>query len=173
MRIMRTPRLALAGALLALTGLTVACSGSSAETATSSGSPSPSAVAAPDAFPVTVTGANGSLTLDKAPEKIVSMGPTLTEMLFAVGAGAQVVAADDNSNYPSDAPKTDLSAFQPNAEAVATYAPDLVLVNSDSNGLVAALETLNIPALVLEAPTTLDGAYEQIGAGGHGDGPRR
>lgn len=170
MRIVHSPRparlLALAAALLTLTGLTAACTGSSAETSTGSGasapSTGPSATALPDAFPVTVTGANGNLTLTEAPEKIVSMGPTLTEMLFAVGAGPQVIAADDNSSYPADAPKTDLSAFQPNAEAVAKYAPDLVLITNDSNGLVAALGTLKIPALVLAAPSDLAGAYDQM-----------
>jgi ABC-type Fe3+-hydroxamate transport system substrate-binding protein len=166
MRIVRSPhsatRLALAAALLTLTGLTAACTSSSAETAAPSPSTSPAVTALPDAFPVTVTGANGDLTLTEAPEKIVSMGPTLTEMLFAVGAGPQVIAADDNSTYPADAPKTDLSAFQPNAEAVAKYAPDLVLITNDSNGLVAALGALKIPALVLAAPADLDGAYEQL-----------
>ena len=59
------------------------------------------------------------MTLDERPEKIVSLAPTATEMLFAIGAGPQVIAVDDQSNYPADAPKTDLSGFQPNAEAIA------------------------------------------------------
>ena len=48
-------------------------------------------------FPVTV----GSVTLDKQPQKIVSLAPSLTEMLFAIDAGRQVVAVDEYSNYPS------------------------------------------------------------------------
>ena len=44
-------------------------------------------------------------------------------MLFAIGAGPQVDAVDDQSNYPADAPKTDLSGFQPNAEAIAGKSP--------------------------------------------------
>ncbi len=174
MRITRSPRPAqhatrrvlLASALLALAPLSAACGSGSTESAGTTGGASPAvsnpASAPPDAFPVTVTGANGEVTIESAPEKIVSMGPTLTETLFAIGAGAQVIAADDNSNYPADAPKTDLSAFQPNAEAVAKYDPDLVLVNSDSNGLVDALTTLKIPALVLSAPTTVDEALDQM-----------
>ncbi len=153
-----------------------ACGGSSTSTATpsaiGSAAGSPSATL-PDAFPVTVTGANGDVTLPKAPEKIVSMGPTTTEILFAIGAGTQVEAVDDNSTYPPEAPKTKLSAFQPNAEAVAGYAPDLVVVTNDANGLVASLDKLKIPTLVLPAAKTLDEAYAQMitlgKATGHAD----
>jgi iron complex transport system substrate-binding protein len=151
----------IAPVLLALAG----CGGSSTATATpsapASAAGSPSATLA-NAFPVTVTGANGKVTLARAPERIVSMGPTTTEVLFAIGAGPQVKAADDNSTYPTDAPKTKLSAFQPNAEAVAGYTPDLVVITNDANGLVASLTTLKIPALVLPAPKTLDEAYAQM-----------
>lgn len=168
----RATRPALAAALLVLVTLVAGCgSGSDADTSETSTDASSSAPS--DAFPVTLTGANGEVTIEQAPEKIVSMGPTLTETLFAVGAGPQVAAADDNSNYPAEAPTTDLSAFQPNAEAITEYEPDLVLVNSDSNGLVDALTQLEIPTLVLEAPKDLDSAYEQMvtvgRATGHGE----
>ena len=62
------------------------------------------------AFPVTVTGDNGELTLDEQPEAIVSMSASATEMLFAMGAGTQVEAVDSTSNYPEDAPITDDAA---------------------------------------------------------------
>lgn len=110
------------------------------------------------AFPVTV----GTLTLDKRPERIVSLSPSATESLFAVGAGAQVVAADDNSTYPPQAPKTALSGFKPNAEAVAGYQPDLVVISNDSDNISAALNTLRIPVFLAPATKTLDEAYAQI-----------
>jgi iron complex transport system substrate-binding protein len=113
-------------------------------------------------FPVTVTGAHGELTLDERPEKIVSMSASATEMLFAIDAGEQVLAADDNSDYPSDAPTTDLSAFTPNAEAIAGYGPDLVVLSDDLNGIVDALDALAVPTLLLEAAATVDDSYEQI-----------
>jgi iron complex transport system substrate-binding protein len=113
-----------------------------------------------DDFPVTVTGANGEVTLDARPERIVSLSPTATEMLFAIGAGDQVEAVDDQSDFPADVPTTDLSAFEPNPEAIAGYDPDLV-VASDA-AVEDALERVDVPVLVLEAPARLRGAYRQI-----------
>ena len=128
---------------------------------------------APAAFPVSVTGANGKLTLDAQPETIVSMSATSTEMLFAIGAGTQVEAADSTSNYPKDAPTTDLSAFTPNAEAIAKYNPDLVILSDDLNGIVDALGALKVPTLLLPAAKTLDDTYHQLetlgDATGHAD----
>ncbi len=115
-----------------------------------------------DAFPVTVTGDNGELTLDEQPDTIVSMSATATEMLFAIGAGDQVEAVDDNSNFPEDAPTTELSSFTPNAEAIAAYAPDLVVLSDDQNGIVDALDALSVPTLLLTAADTLDDSYEQL-----------
>lgn len=114
------------------------------------------------AFPVTVTAANGEVTLDERPERIVSLSATATEILFAVGAGDQVVAVDSTSNHPPEAPTTDLSAYEPNAEAVADLDPDLVVVSDDINDIVASLEALGIPVLHQPAAETLDDTYEQI-----------
>lgn len=111
------------------------------------------------AFPVTV----GSLTLDKRPERIVSLSPTGTEMLFAIDAGKQVVAVDDFSTFPADAPKTNLSAYKPNAEAIAKYQPDLVVVYFDTEKIVDQLKALKIPTFLAPAATTLEDAYAQIG----------
>ena len=126
------------------------------------------------AFPVTVEGDNGSLTIEEQPDEIVSLSPTATESLFAIGAGEQVVAVDDQSNYPADAPVTDLSGFQPNVEAIAGYEPDLVIASYDPGGLVDGLEKLDIPVLLQDAAPDLDGAYDQIetlgAATGNADG---
>ncbi|SNR62625.1 ABC transporter substrate-binding protein [Blastococcus mobilis] len=120
------------------------------------------ATAESGAFPVTVIGADGELTLEEQPENIVSMSATATEMLFAIGAGEQVEAVDDNSNHPEEAPTTDLSAFTPNAEAIARYAPDLVVLSDDLNGIVDALDSLSVPTLLLPAAETIDDTYEQL-----------
>jgi cobalamin transport system substrate-binding protein len=77
-------------------------------------------------YPVTISAANGSVTIPKKPLRIVSLSATATEILFAIGAGSQVVAVDDQSNYPAEAPKTKLSGYEPNIEAIASYTPDVV-----------------------------------------------
>jgi iron complex transport system substrate-binding protein len=125
------------------------------------------------AFPVTVTGTGGDVTIDARPERIVSLSPTATEDLFAIGAGDQVIAVDDQSNYPADAPTTDLSGFEPNVEAIAGYEPDLVVFATEPGDLGSSLEGLGITALQLDAAPNLDVAYDQIeqlgAATGHAD----
>ncbi|WP_018217196.1 ABC transporter substrate-binding protein [Salinispora vitiensis] len=147
----RTPRFltaALAVAALALGG----CAEKSTD------SPADDGASSAATFPVTV----GSLTLEEQPEKIISLSPTATEMLFAIGAGPQVVAVDDNSNHPAEAPQTDLSSFQPNAEAIAAHNPDLVLLSDDRNKIVDQLTTLKIPVFLTPAAVTLDDTYRQF-----------
>jgi iron complex transport system substrate-binding protein len=95
-------------------------------------------------------------------DHIVSISPTATEILFAIGAGDQVVAVDDQSNYPTDAPKTELTSYQPNVEAIAKYDPDLVVSSSDDPDLVDGLDKLGIPVLVQKAAVEVTDVYTQI-----------
>jgi iron complex transport system substrate-binding protein len=138
---------------------------------------SSSRTATPSAFPVTVKASNGSVRLPAQPERVVSLSPTATEMLFAIGAGPQVVAVDDQSNYPAQAPMTKLSGFEPNLEAIAGYKPDLVVAASDTGDLAKGLGALHIPVLIQEAAATLDDSYAQLRAlgvaTGHPDGASR
>jgi cobalamin transport system substrate-binding protein len=97
-----------------------------------------------------------------APRRIISLSPTATESLFAIGAGKQVVAVDDQSDYPRRAPKTSLSGYTPNVEAIAGYGPDLVVVQSDANDAVGGLRRLKIRVLVQPAAKNLSQAYAQI-----------
>ena len=103
-------------------------------------------------------------TADEAdyPASIVSLSATATEILFAIGAGDQVVAVDSFSNYPSEAPTTDLSAFEPNLEAIVAYDPDLVVISYDPGELVAGLEAVGIPTIVQFTATSLDDVYSQV-----------
>jgi cobalamin transport system substrate-binding protein len=104
----------------------------------------------------------GSASSATPPQRIVSLSPTATETLFAIGAGKQVVAVDDQSDYPAGAPRTKLSGFTPNVEAIAGYKPDLVVVAYDPNGLSSTLRGLGIRVLVQDAAKTLAQAYAQI-----------
>jgi iron complex transport system substrate-binding protein len=142
-------------AFSAIVGIALAACG-----ATPSGSPSSSQAAH---FPVTIPGAGGaSVTITRQPQRIVSLSPTATEMLFAIAAGGQVVAVDDQSTYPANAPVTKLSGFQPNVEAIAAYTPDLVVAVDDTGGIVHGLGALNIPILIEPAAKNLDDSYKQI-----------
>ncbi|MFI0481471.1 ABC transporter substrate-binding protein [Actinomadura sp. 9N215] len=111
---------------------------------------------------VTVQAANGAVEVPANPKRIVSLSPTHTETLFAIGAGSQVVAVDDYSSYPANAPRTKLSGFKPNAEAVIAYKPDLVVLSDDLGGIVKALEKVKVPVLLEPAATKLDEAYDEI-----------
>jgi iron complex transport system substrate-binding protein len=96
------------------------------------------------------------------PHRIVSLSPTATESLFAIGAGSQVVAVDDQSDYPKRAPRTSLSGYTPNVEAIAGYRPDLVVLSGDANDVIGGLRKLGIRVLLQPAAQTLSDAYAQI-----------
>ena len=127
----------------------------------------------PSSFPVDGRrGRTAQVTIDERPERIVSLSPTATEDLFAIGAGEQVIAVDDQSNFPPDGPTTELSGFEPNVEAIAGYEPDLVVFATEPGDLGSSLEGLGITALQLDAAPTLEVAYEQIEQLGLGDRSR-
>ena len=113
-------------------------------------------------FPVTIETPTGPVIISGQPGSIISLSATATEMLFAMGAGDQVVAVDEFSDFPAEAPTTDLSGFTPNVEAIASYAPDLVVLSFDPEGLVASLASLDIPVIQHGAAVTIDDTYTQI-----------
>ena len=149
-------RRVLIGTLLAFSSIAAACGSDS--------STSPDSVAV-----------DSTEVVSEAPQKIISLSATHTEILFAVGAGEQVVAVDSMSNYPAESAGvlTDLSAFEPSVEAITAYEPDLVVIGDDFVGLAEQLTAVGIESWVSSAPTTLDEAYAQIEdlgtVVGHGD----
>lgn len=185
----RRPGRALLAALLGAASLLAACSSGADSTAAdstaagSTGAPgtttadtttADSSTAQGDAgFPVEIDTAAGPVTIEARPEAIVSMSPSATEMLWAVGAGDQVKAVDSLSNYPAGAPVTDLSAFEPNLEAIAAQQPDLVVLGFPNDEIEDGLAGLGIPVLLQPAATSLDDTYSQLSelglATGHPD----
>ncbi len=107
------------------------------------------------------------------PQCVVSMSPTATETLFAIGAGKQVQAVDTDSNYPtSGLPKKRINALNPSVESVAgickvtkahpSAKPDLVIIAYDANDIQQKLTGLGVKVITEGAPSTLIGAYQQI-----------
>jgi iron complex transport system substrate-binding protein len=116
---------------------------------------------------------NPSHAAPNIPKRIISLSPSATEILYAIGSGKQVIAVDDLSNYPSEAPMTKLSAFNPNVEALLNYKPDLIVLNADATKALevkAALEKLRIKVFLERAPKTLREAYLEITALGRATG---
>ncbi|MCP4225105.1 MAG: ABC transporter substrate-binding protein [Actinomycetia bacterium] len=121
-------------------------------------------------FPRVVATPTGDVAIEARPERIVSLSATATEMLFAIGAGEQVEAVDSFSNYPAEAPTTDLSAFEANLEAVAVHDPDLVILGWPNDEVEAGLTQIGVPVLVLAAAVSIDGTYEQVAILGEATG---
>ena len=114
------------------------------------------------AFPVTLQTPTGDLVLVDQPTRILSLSPTATEMLFAIGVGDQVIAVDDQSNYPPEAPTSDISGFSPNLEAILALEPDLVVHSYLPEDIEQGLSNVGIPSLTQYAATSLDDTYLQI-----------
>ena len=96
------------------------------------------------------------------PQRIVSLSPMATEVLFAIGAGEQVVAVDEFSYFPPEAPVTGLSGWDPNVEAVLSYEPDLVVIANDANDLMAGLDAVGVSVLLSSAPFDFESGYQSI-----------
>src|ERR1700722_6268977 len=122
-------------------------------------------------FPVTITSFAGKVQVPVRPGAIISLSPTATEMLYAIGAGRQVKAVDDDSDFPANAPVTKLSGFTPNAEAITAYKPDLVVISNNIAGITAKLQALSVPVLDLPAAANLQQEYAEFDQLGLATGP--
>jgi len=117
-------------------------------------------------FPVRVRTPYGLVYIKSQPRSIVSLSATATEMLYAIGAGSQVKAVDKYSNFPTNAPMTNLDGFSASAEAIAKYKPDLVIVSYAPASFRAQMAKLKIPVIYDPAAPTLAVAYQQyVGLG--------
>jgi len=150
-----------AGAIAGLSLLAAACGSDDPDT--SATTDAPAATAEATATTAAVPGTTEGGAADAVPSKIVSLSPTHTETLFAIGAGDQVIAVDDQSNYPAEAAavQTDLSGYTPNVEAIAAYEPDLVVTSGDQT-LTDQLEAIGLTVWSGESATSFDEAYAQI-----------
>jgi iron complex transport system substrate-binding protein len=144
-------------ALTAFLLTAAACGDDSTESSdTAAPDTTPADTAAPDTSPA------DTVPADDVPQAIISLSPTATEMLFAIGAADQVIAVDDFSDYPAEAldKPHDLSGYEPNVEAIAALEPDLVIMQNST--VQEQLEALGIEVWVGLAATTFDDVYTQI-----------
>jgi len=116
-------------------------------------------------YPLKIISAGFATKLPAKPLRIISLSPSATEILFAIKAGPQVLAVDDNSNYPANAPTSALSGFAPNLEAIVALNPDFVILNKDSaksDAIHKSLTNLGIPVMMEAAARNLSDVYREI-----------
>jgi iron complex transport system substrate-binding protein len=114
------------------------------------------------ALGIVASAVSAHATASKFPHRIISLSPTATEDLFAIGAGKQVIAVDDQSDFPKSAPKTSLSGFTPNVEAVVAYHPDLVVISYSPKDFAGALAKAHIRVLLQPFAVSFKDAYAQM-----------
>ncbi len=116
-------------------------------------------------YPLQVKSGGYITKLSAKPVRIISLSPSATEILFALNADSQVLAVDDNSNYPARVPKSDLSSFTPNVEAIAALDPDLVVLQINATNAKTvrdALTKIEIPVFVEPAAKNVNDTYKEI-----------
>lgn len=148
-------RIALLGALV----LSISCgTGTILAPASSSPSPTVNPSTSAAAFPTSVTDfQNRSVAISKRPERIVSIGPSNTEFLFALGAGDRVVGTDDYSDEPAAAKaKEHVGGVKVSLEKVASLKPDLIITVRFSDGTLEALTQTSAAVLVVDPQGAAD-----------------
>jgi iron complex transport system substrate-binding protein len=125
-----------------------------------------------DGFPARIRHDDGVAEVPARPERIAALSGTHVEMLFAIGAGSQVIAGDLFSNYPPGEVESLqlLDSFNLSVEALIDLAPDLVVLSYDPGAVAAALEAVEIPTVLFETAGSLDDVYDQILALGNAAG---
>jgi iron complex transport system substrate-binding protein len=170
--------------LFILAFLMAACSPSGTPVPLNSPTPAPTATSRPatatpaatdtpaaTTAPVTVAdGLGGTLTFAKPPQAIVSLAPSTTEILFAIGAGPQIVAREDFTNYPPEAaklPSVGGMSGPVSVEQVVAFKPDMVIVAPiTAPELIKSIQDLKIPVLMLPNPKVLADLYADIDLAG-------
>lgn len=152
---MNTHRLHKLVSLMALAGLVVGCTVSI---------PQPQPVAVPASEPRVVTDSRGQeVAVPAEVKRIISLAPSNTEILFALGLGDKVVGVTNFCDYPEEAKAVEKvgDAFNMNVEKIVSLSPDLVVAIGGMTEVMARLEELGIAVLVLQ-PTDLESIYQTI-----------
>ena len=115
-----------------------------------------------ESFPISVKSADGAVQIPSRPDRILSLSASATQMLYAIGAGSQVVGVDKYSTYPANAPRTKFTGYESSAEDYLYLRPDLVIFAFETGTLIQQLKTLRIPALLLPPATGIAGVDGQL-----------
>ena len=118
-------------------------------------------------YPLTITdGLQRTITLDAPAQRIVSLAPSNTEILYAIGAGSQLVGRDPLSDFPAEAQSVaDIGStfLQLNTELIISLEPDLVLAAEITPPeQVAQLEQLGVQVYWLANPKDFEGLYVNL-----------
>jgi iron complex transport system substrate-binding protein len=118
--------------------------------------PSPSVTASP--FPATITDFQGrTVTVPREPQRLVSIGPSITAFLFALGAGPRVVGVDDFSDEPAEAATREhVGGIKVNFEKVVALKPDVVFSVKFSDGTIEKLQAAALTVIVVDPQTVSD-----------------
>lgn len=121
-------------------------------------------------YPLTLTDSYGKeVTINKKPEKIISLGPNTTEIVFALGLGDKLVGRTDFCDYPAEVSKIDTigTLMEPNVEKIVSLKPDLVIASTHvKEDVVNKLKELGITVLAAYEKDSFEGTYgviEKIG----------
>lgn len=112
-------------------------------------------------YPVTLKDSNDrEVTLEQKPETLISLGPNMTEIIYALGLGEKLIAATDYCDYPEEVAQVEKigTLFEPDMEKITELAPDLILASTHvSDDTMAKLDELEIPVLMLYDEQNLEG----------------
>lgn len=110
---------------------------------------------------------NKNTAIDNKPERIVSVAPSITELIYALGKGKTLVGRTDYCNYPKEAETVPSvgELINPNIEKMVELNPDLVIATANfSDEIIKKLEELGIRVVILYEGIDLEGAYDSIAA---------
>ncbi|MGE7947857.1 ABC transporter substrate-binding protein [Lysinibacillus sp. NPDC093688] len=127
-------------------------------------------------FPMTITDATGKdITLEAPPEKIVSLIPSNTEILFGLGLNDEIVGVTDNDDYPPEATKKEkVGGMDYNIEQIIALTPDIVFAHAsgmvNSKGAIEQLEAAGVKVFVVADAKNFNETYTTIEQLGHATG---
>ncbi|RED89309.1 MULTISPECIES: ABC transporter substrate-binding protein [Cohnella] len=140
----------------------------SPESSPSASSSEETAASSETVYPLTLKDSTGTdVVFEQAPERVVTLAPSETEVMFAIGSGAKVVAVDNYSDYPEEAQSLEkVGDINTNLEALLAAKPDVVLAHSGMQAnVIEELRKLNVKVFASD-PKTLEQVMEKIGTVG-------